>query len=375
MQSPWRAGGAAVLKGVRAGIGAPAFDSVTHIVPALLLAVCLGCMPGRGTAARQPGERGSVEALGSACDSLLLAAGITDQDGGWIVRQSVALHDGTVVRWPSRASPLGVWIAMPPPLDSVPALKRFVVARDGALSWSGATSPVQPAGGTISISTRNVRVSGTHRYSPDGTAVPPGDYVMLRITETGVGMGAETQAHIFEPFFTTKEPERGTGLGLATVYRIVKRAQGHVLVQSELGRGTTFDVLGPRVAGPVETTLRAAPELTARSSRGEIILLVEDDPSVREGVCRLLTRQGHTVVEARSGAEALRKAEAEGLEIDLVISDMVMPEMNGPELVRRLRGRSPGIRVLLMSGYSREMVDTLPTGPRDACIEKPFTAA
>jgi two-component system cell cycle sensor histidine kinase/response regulator CckA len=182
-----------------------------------------------------------------------------------------------------------------------------------------------------------------------------------------------TQARIFDPFFTTKASGTGTGLGLSTVYGIVEQSGGHIQVESAPGQGATFTIFLPRHTG----ALAAATDPTDR--RGfpggtETLLLVEDEAAVRSSARRLLERHGYTVIEARHGADALRIVETGDREVDLVITDVVMPEMGGRELVERLRTRHPGVKVLFMSGYSERAVASdgvMPPGT--GFMEKPFT--
>jgi two-component system, cell cycle sensor histidine kinase and response regulator CckA len=195
------------------------------------------------------------------------------------------------------------------------------------------------------------------------------------VTDTGSGMDAGTQARIFEPFFTTKGLGHGTGLGLATVYGIVKQSGGHIWVYSEVGRGTSFKIYLPRYTGPDDA---AAPR-EHRPGRedctaGASILIVEDDVAVRTSVRRLLERYGYQVLEAPGGNQALTAIAESARVIDLVISDMVMPEMSGLELRERLRDLRPALPVLLMSGYSEEAITRMGSpGSLGPLIEKPFT--
>jgi CheY-like chemotaxis protein len=186
-------------------------------------------------------------------------------------------------------------------------------------------------------------------------------------------MDTTTQARIFEPFFTTKEPGRGTGLGLATVYGIVKQSGGHIRVQSELGGGTTFTVYLPLAAGAAtDTVVEPAP----RPRGTETILLVEDDDSVRRLASRLLALQGYSVVEAGTGIEALKVMQERGGSIDLVVTDVVMPELNGSELAAKVRELYPKLCVIYMSGYTDD--DIVRRGlldPEMVFIQKPFTAS
>ena len=227
-----------------------------------------------------------------------------------------------------------------------------------------------PSGGRLLIEVFASRTA--HAITSTHDVVPPGDWVVLAVTDTGEGIPPEAMARIFEPFFTTKEQGKGTGLGLPTVFGIVKQSGGHVWVHSERHIGTSFRVYLPRievaprqpVAAPVE------PGLTAGAGR---ILLVEDDPTVRLLVSEVLRASGYTTIEASSPQEALRLAQ-ELEPVDLILSDMVMPGMTGTELVGRLHTRWPGTRVLLMSGYTeREQAEA---GILDAGYEfigKPFT--
>jgi PAS domain S-box-containing protein len=230
-----------------------------------------------------------------------------------------------------------------------------------------------PRGGTLSIEMADVRVEGS--YAARHPAVAPGPYVMLVVSDTGVGMDDATRSRAFEPFFTTKGPGRGTGLGLSTVYGIVTQSGGHVWCYSEPGRGTAFKIYLPRADG---AELRPAEPGQARSTAGgsEILLLVEDEEPVRVVSRRILERHGYTVLEARDGADALHVAARYPGTIDAVVTDLVMPELTGREVYRALAAWRPGLRVLYMSGYTDD--DILRRGladPGAAFLQKPFTAA
>ncbi|HEX9610644.1 MAG TPA: response regulator [Gemmatimonadales bacterium] len=211
-----------------------------------------------------------------------------------------------------------------------------------------------PEGGRLTIETRDVELD--EAYAALHRDVLPGRYVLLAVSDTGSGMSEETQSHLFEPFFTTKELGKGTGLGLATVYGIVKQSGGHVWAYSELGHGTTFKIYLPRVdepAEPLATRTRAAPE----SLRGtETILLVEDEAAVRAVTRLLLERNGYTVLVAPAGSAALALLDGGDVRVDLLLTDVVMPGMSGRELAERLASRCPGLRVVYMSGYTDDAI-------------------
>ncbi len=224
-------------------------------------------------------------------------------------------------------------------------------------------------GGRITVSTANVTLGPT--YTREYPEVRPGPYVLLRVSDTGCGMTPEVQAHIFEPFFTTKEQGKGTGLGLATVYGIVKQSGGHIDVQSQPGRGTTFRVYLPRSQDRAARAEAAAP---AEAPPGtEMILLAEDEEQVRQLAGALLRAKGYTVLEASTGEEALDVAAAHPGRIDLLISDVVMPRMGGVRLAQRLAAVRPETRVLFMSGYTDSTLihDGLTAGKIE-CLLKPF---
>jgi len=205
-----------------------------------------------------------------------------------------------------------------------------------------------PEGGSLTIETGNATLD--EDYAAQHVSVLPGEYVMLAVTDTGCGMDEHTKARIFEPFFTTKAPGRGTGLGLSTVYGIVKQSGGNIWLYSEPNKGTTFKVYLPAVHAPPEDIGKLAPpELAQRG--GGTVLLVEDDDQLRRLAHRALAAQGYTVLEAERGATALDIARRHKGVIDLLLTDVIMPDTNGRKLADALRASRPGLRVLFMSGY------------------------
>jgi signal transduction histidine kinase len=229
-----------------------------------------------------------------------------------------------------------------------------------------------PNGGKLTIETASVSLD--EEYVSMNAEATAGRYALLAVSDTGVGMDATTEARIFEPFFTTKPPGQGTGLGLATVYGIVKQSGGHVSVYSEVGKGTVFKVYFPEVAPPSGEWV-APVESSAQVLRGtETILLAEDDEMIRRLARRVLQGQGYQVLEARTGAEAASLAESAPSGIDLLLTDVVMPEMSGPELAHRLRTRYPGLRTIFMSGYTGDAITRHGVLAGGAVyLQKPFT--
>jgi len=229
-----------------------------------------------------------------------------------------------------------------------------------------------PQGGQLTIETHNVTVDDTYGRQ-HGASVPPGLYVMLCVSDAGVGMDPVTRARIFEPFFTTKAPGKGTGLGLSTVYGIVKQSGGFIWVYSEVGQGSSFKVYLPQVTEAPDTD---QPEQTVVSSSGtETILLVEDDEHLRKVAIRFLEPAGYSVLPTAGGEEALRLIERYEGTVHLMLTDVVMPGMSGRELAGRLAQTRPGMRVLYMSGYTDDTIvrHGLLEG-KVALVNKPFTS-
>ena len=227
-----------------------------------------------------------------------------------------------------------------------------------------------PQGGRLLVEARNVELDGS--YVSRHMAVNPGSYVLLAVSDNGMGMSNETISHLFEPFYTTKEQGKGTGLGLATVYGIVTQSGGHIWVYSEPGEGTTFKIYLPRVEGEVEEVLPARQEAIPVEG-SETILLVEDDDLVRNMICETLKQNGYTMLNAASGDEALNLCgDHEGV-IDLLVTDVVMPGMNGRELAERLSTAYPRLKTLFISGYTDHgIVHNGILDPETDFLQKPF---
>ncbi|MBS0234579.1 MAG: response regulator [Proteobacteria bacterium] len=239
-----------------------------------------------------------------------------------------------------------------------------------------------PNGGKLTVQTRNVTERESQKMR-DVVGFTPGEYVLVEVADTGTGMSPDVMAKIFEPFFTTKGVGKGTGLGLASVYGIVKQSGGFIMPESEIGKGTTFKIFLPRhfveEGDEVETALpqtiaAAKKQLTATDLTGTgRVLLVEDEVEVRQFAVRALKRQGYQVLEAADGVEALDIMAANEGEIDIVVSDVVMPEMDGPALFKELRKRNPSLKVIFVSGYPNEAFRESMGSDDFAFLPKPFS--
>jgi two-component system, cell cycle sensor histidine kinase and response regulator CckA len=232
-----------------------------------------------------------------------------------------------------------------------------------------------PHGGKLTIRTRNVPKEEARQFGHVGFA--PADYVLVEVEDMGTGIAPEDLNKIFEPFFTTKELGKGTGLGLSTVYGIMKQSGGYIYPLSIVGKGTTFQLFLPRhIAAPDEKPVRAAePEMPDADLTGRgTVLLVEDEEAVRAFASRALSSRGYTVLEAGSGVEALELLEQHAKEVQLIVSDVVMPEMDGPTLLKEVRKRHSKVAVIFVSGYAEEAFrKNLPPGEKFSFLPKPFT--
>ncbi|MET0705403.1 MAG: response regulator, partial [Tardiphaga sp.] len=237
-------------------------------------------------------------------------------------------------------------------------------------------------GGTLTVRTVNVPQLEVERLSYKG--MPSSDYVRIDVSDTGTGIPAEIVEKIFEPFFSTKEVGKGTGLGLSTVYGIVKQTGGFIYVDSEEGKGTSFRIFLPRhyqekeVAPDPVVVAATAKEAEAKPRAADLtgqgtILLVEDEEGLRSLNARGLRSRGYTVVEASNGIEAMEVLEEQDGAVDLVVSDVVMPEMDGPTLLKEMRARNPDLKIIFVSGYAEEAFEkSLPENEQFAFLAKPF---
>jgi len=231
-----------------------------------------------------------------------------------------------------------------------------------------------PDGGKLLIETKNIQID--ERFAASFPyPVKAGAYVLLSVSDSGMGMDSTTQAHMFEPFFTTKEKGKGTGLGLATVYGIVKQSGGYIDVASELGRGTTFKIYLPRVDQEATPQIRKTQDRQFTGT-GKTLLIVEDEESLLKATCRLLEGFGYNLLQATCGADALRISEHYSHKIDLILADVVMPGMSGPELIEQLKEKRPDIKVVYMSGYTGQAVGRSEVfSPNAPFLLKPFSRA
>jgi signal transduction histidine kinase/CheY-like chemotaxis protein len=227
-----------------------------------------------------------------------------------------------------------------------------------------------PGGGKLIIETLQAELDES--YTIRHTDIASGPYALIAVTDTGCGMPPDTLEHIFEPFFTTKEAGKGTGLGLATVYGIVKQSRGHITVDSEPGVGTTFKIYFPSLDRSIPVS-RSQPPLAAPRGEGTV-LVAEDEPSLRVLAAESLRKLGYTVLQAGNGLEAIAVADGHTGKIDILVTDVVMPRMGGPELVKKLKEKRPGLTVIFMSGYTAAgVLETSQLDPEAFLLNKPFT--
>jgi signal transduction histidine kinase len=260
-------------------------------------------------------------------------------------------------------------------LVAIPAASRDVVQVDAGgleqviMNLVVNARDAMPNGGKLTIETATLQLSES--FTARQLGVRPGLHVAVSITDTGAGMDEDTLSHVFEPFFTTKGPGRGTGLGLATAYGIVRQSGGAIAMLSELGKGTTARIYLPVVDLEPETAAEpiAAP---AAPTGAETILLVEDEARVRKLIAGVLTSRGYTVLEAARGEEAIRLARTHERPVDLAVVDVVMPEMSGPDLIRQIAPLRPGMRVLYISGHTEEAIAHHGIPESGAFLPKPF---
>jgi CheY-like chemotaxis protein len=228
-------------------------------------------------------------------------------------------------------------------------------------------------GGVLTFSTENAVIEYGHGSPDQEYVMKPGDYVLVRVRDTGIGMNAETQRKVFEPFFTTKEAGKGTGLGLATAYGIVKQSGGYIKLVTAPGKGAEFRIYLPRTDAAVVGRVAAPPRRNVAPA-GRIVLVVEDEPAVRQALERLLVTEGYTVLTAANGAEALEIFARRKDDVELLITDIVMPTMSGRALAEQCSALRKSLKVIYVTGYTRDSLlsqQTFEDGTE--VIQKPFT--
>ena len=268
---------------------------------------------------------------------------------------------GEDIEWVvSLASSLGCIKADPGQIQQV-VMNLLVNARDA-----------MPNGGKLAVETDNVEFGEPH--AENNFIIPPGAYVTIAVSDTGVGIDATAKTHLFEPFFTTKEKGKGTGLGLAVIFGIVKQSGGYIAVHSVLGKGATFKIYFPTVEGTVAVKTEEQP--VRKSHEGtETVLLVDDDEAVRIMLRRVLKESGYTTLEAGRGDDALQLAQAHAGKLHLLLTDMVLPDINGMELARRITSIRPETKLLLISGYLDRDFGNFIVDEKTPFLQKPFTTA
>jgi len=252
-------------------------------------------------------------------------------------------------------------------------LNLVVNAKDAMNAMNAKISGAMANSGRLTIETSNVSVDEGYRQQNAG--VPAGDYVLIAVSDTGFGMPREVQEKAFDPFFTTKQPGQGTGLGLSQVYGFVKQSGGEIKIYSEVGHGTTIRIYLPRAAASPETDGQSDAPVVG-SSGSETVLVVEDECDVRSYLVETLKDLNYRVREAANGGAALALFDANPIRIDLLLTDIVMPGLNGRELADQLHHRQSGLRVLFMTGYSRDaIVHQGRLDPGVSLLQKPVTQA
>jgi CheY-like chemotaxis protein len=259
-------------------------------------------------------------------------------------------------------------IALPPANDLWPVQADRTQIEQVIVNLVVNARDAMPSGGRLTIETTNIDLD--LQYVETHPEVTPGPHVVLAVSDTGTGIDAETLSHVFEPFFTTKEAGRGTGLGLATVYGIVRQSGGHIWVYSEPGRGTTFRLHFPRTIGSPQDRVTPAPKPVAMTG-SETILVAEDEQILRDLIEVVLRRLGYTVLLAADGSAAIEIARSRS--IDVLVTDVVMPGQSGFELAKSIRAISPATRVLMMSGYTSAALEPHGLVEGDDLLQKPFT--
>ncbi|MCC3860832.1 response regulator [Emcibacteraceae bacterium Y4] len=236
-----------------------------------------------------------------------------------------------------------------------------------------------PDGGKLEIKTRNISEEDSLKVTKKHKIFPKGEYIMLEVIDTGTGIEEEHQNKVFEPFFSTKDVGKGTGLGLSTVYGIIKQTNGFVFLESEIGVGTSFKIYLPKYVESAQDAADAAAADAAKEEKAKdltgssTILLVEDEDAVRMFASRALKNKGYTVYEADSGVSALEVIEKEDIHLDLLISDVMMPQMDGPTLVRKIRETDKELKVIFISGYAEDALDDNIMDKDFNFLSKPFS--